>query len=422
MHSSTVRDAVLPESGLSAGEIREAIAAMKKDDVPVFDAKKGSPVYFASEEQIAVVRDAYTSTFAENPIYTKYFPSLSRMEGEVLGMIVNMLHAPDGAGSLTSGGTESIFLAVKGARDRARVEHPEVTAPEIVAPFTAHPAFSKAAHYLGLKMTRTALLPDSSGPDMDAYRAAIGPNTVLLVGSAPEYPFGTIDPIPEMAALAAERNINFHTDGCLGGFLLPFAEQAGFETPPWDFRVPGVTSISLDIHKFGYGARGTSAVAWRSEDYFQYQPFVFDEWPSGPYATPAFTGSRPPGAVASAWAVMHYMGASGYRETVARSTRFTRVLIEGIRAIPDLYVVGDPKSVIFAYASDTLDIYAVAAAMERRGWGAARGATPPSIHVMQFNNDAALRPEPYLEDLRAAVEDVRAGRVTRESTAAGYNS
>lgn len=422
MHSSTIRDAVLPEIGLSAGEIREAIAAMKNDDVPVFDAKKGSPVYFASEEQIAVVRDAYMGTFAENPLYTKYFPSLKRMEGEVMGMIVNMLNAPDGAGSLTSGGTESIFMGVKAARDRARLEHPEITEPEIVAPFTAHPAFSKAAHYLGLRITRTALLPDHSAPDLDAYRAAIGPNTVLLVGSAPEYPFGTIDPIPEMAALALERNINFHTDGCLGGFLLPFAEQAGFDIPPWDFRVPGVSSISLDVHKFGYAARGTSAIAWRNEDLYQYQPYEFNEWPSGGYATPSITGTKPPGAVAAAWAVMHFLGAKGYRDTVDRSIRYTRKLIEGIRAIPELQVIGDPRAAIFSYMSDSLDIFAVATAMERRGWGMARGATPPAIHVMQFNNQEGASPEPYLVDLRAAVDDVKAGRITRESAAAGYNT
>ncbi len=409
----------LPEEGLTRGALLEALEASRNGDIDWRDGRAAAPVYFIGDEVLDVQKDAFTRYFCENPLYVQAFPGLTRLESEVASITADLLHAPGGRGNITSGGTESIFLAVKAARDRARAERHDVTEPTIVAPFTAHPAFNKSAHYLGLRVIRTPLDGDSH-VDLAAYRAAVTKDTVLMVGSAPDYPFGQVDPIPEMAAIAAERGINFHTDACLGGFFLPFAEQLGHAIPPWDFRVPGVSSISADLHKYGYAARGASTITWRDESLYRYQPFEFDEWPSGLYATPTFSGTKPPGAIAAAWSVMHFLGAKGYRQAVDRNMRLARRLIEGIRGMPDLEVIGDPAICIFSYTSRTLDIGAVATGLEDRGWSVTRGKTPLAIHVMIFNALAQPSADPYLSDLEDVLEQVRAGKIVAREREARY--
>ncbi len=409
----------LPEEGISPAQIREELEGLRTSDVDWHDGKAQAPVYFAGDDVLDVARDAYMRFFSENPLHRHVFPSLTRMAEEIIGMTSNLFHNPNGAGSVTSGGTESILLAIKTYRDRARAEHPEITAPEILAPFTAHPAFSKGAQYFDLKIVRTPIAADYT-VDLNAYRAAITPNTVMMVGSAPDYPYGVIDPIPEMAALAAEASIPFHTDACVGGFYMPFVERLGEEVTPWDFRVPGVTSISADLHKFGYAARGASTLTWRDTSFQQHQWFDFDEWPSGRYRTQSITGTKPAGGVAAAWAVLNYVGVNGYVKAVKHSRGIMRTLVDGINGIRGLEVLGKPAACILSYAGDDVDIYAVATGMEDRGWSATRGDLPPSIHIMLFNAYDWAEPGSYVRDLAEVVALVRAGAITARENDVRY--
>jgi glutamate/tyrosine decarboxylase-like PLP-dependent enzyme len=275
----------------------------------------------------------------------------------------------------------------------------------MVLPLSAHPAFDKSAQYLGVKAVHTPLGEDLRA-DVAAMKDAITPNTVLVVGSAPNFPFGTIDPIPAIAALASERGIPCHVDACVGGFLLPFWERLGNEVRPWDFRVPGVSSISADCHKYGYAARGASTIMYRDPVYRRYQFFAVTDWPGGLYGSPTMTGSRPGGAIAAAWACMNYLGEAGYKRLAEKITGATRALQDGVRATPGLKILGDPDVSLFAVGSDEFDIYVLSEALGKRGWYPDRQQLPPSLHFMVTPAHAAIVGE-FLGALREAVEEVR---------------
>ncbi|MEE9608015.1 MAG: aminotransferase class V-fold PLP-dependent enzyme, partial [Myxococcota bacterium] len=330
------------------------------------------------------------------------FPSLRQMEDDVVSMTCGLLHAGDAAGgAMTSGGTESILMAVKTARDRARAEK-GIERAEMVVPASAHPAFAKAAVYLGLELKRVPLDADQRA-DLRAAAELVGENTALVVGSAPNYPFGTVDPIPELAALAAERGASFHTDACLGGFLLPFFERLGEPVPPFDFRVPGVTTISADVHKYGYCTKGASVIAHRDRDNLRkYQLFLYDEWPGGLYGSFAMAGARPAAPIAAAWAVMHFLGEEGYVRLASVLRDTTRKLRDGIAAIPKLRVWGEPVMSVMAFGSEELDIGAVGDVMDDRGWHLDRQTQPAALHLMVSPAHARVA-DAFLEDLRHAV-------------------
>lgn len=416
--TATLDRARLAGPGLAPEAIWAELEAARADDVAYAEGRVGGLVYLGGDDVHEVALEAYSRYFSANAMSLKAFPSLARFERELVEMAGGLLHGPDVVGNVTSGGSESIMMGVKTARDRARARQPHVTAPEMVLPFSAHPAFNKAAHYFGLKAVRTPLGPDHR-VDLDAYRAAVTENTVLLVGSAPNYPFGMVDPIDEMAALAADRDISFHVDACVGGFCLPFVEKLGRTLPRWDFRATGVTSISADLHKFGYTAKGASTILYRDQAIADFAGFQFEEWPSGVYRTPTITGTRPGGAFAAAWAVMRYLGEDGYLDLTRRTLEFVGRLIDGINAIDGLIVRGQPDMSVLAYGSDTLDIYAVADGMEARGWFCYRERFPRGIHLMLSAGHAAIV-DRYLADLAAATEDVRAGRVLGRETEARY--
>jgi glutamate/tyrosine decarboxylase-like PLP-dependent enzyme len=308
-------------------------------------------------------------------------------------------------------------MAVKTARDRARAERPRVQAPEIVLPVTAHPAFEKASRYFGLTSIRTPVGADFRA-DVAAMRAAVTDDTVLVVGSAPPWPHGVVDPIADIAAIAAERGISCHVDACLGGFVLPFAHTLGYPIPAFDFEVPGVTSMSADLHKYGYTAKGASLVLYRDPEVYKHQPFVYD-WPGGQYATPTMAGTRPGGAIAAAWAVMQYLGETGYLELVDQAMKTTRALIDGIDAIDGLHVLGRPDVTVFAYGSDQLDIYAVADGLAGLGWYVNRQSTPPSIHLKVDPMHAAVVDD-YLADLARVTKRVAAGEIRSAATPVRY--
>jgi sphinganine-1-phosphate aldolase len=355
----------------------------------------------------------------DNALNTQAFPSLARIQRDVVRMSADLLHGDeDVAGFMTSGGTESILCAVKAARERGREER-GITEPEMVVAASAHAAFHKAAHYFGIRLHKVPVRDDWRA-DVDAMAALVGPNTVLVVGSAPQYPQGVIDPIPELAALASGVGASFHTDACMGGFVLPFMEELGHDLPPWDFRVDGVTTISADLHKLGYAPKGASVVLHRTKALRRYQTFVFDDWLGGFYASSGMQGTRSALPMATAWATLHHLGREGYLRLTERTIETRVRMVEGIRAIDGLSVLGEPEAQCVAMAiapgyDDVLDVFAVGDALLARGWFHDRQKPPDSLHSTVSAGNAPVI-EQYLADLAASVDEVGGMRLTDRST------
>lgn len=398
----------LPESGRPWSEIRADLISRKAGDFDWRGGRLPIYVYYDDEQLLEVSREAYNLYFSENALGKKAFPSLARMEEEVVGMSLALFHAPAGAaGSFTSGGTESLFLAMKTSRDYFRAKQGVASKPNIVIPVTAHPAFDKAAEYLGIEVVRTPLHSDRRC-DVDALADAIDEHTMLIAGSAPCYPFGVYDPIAELAKVARVRDVWLHVDACLGGFLAPFAKDEGFEIPDFDFSVEGVTSLSADLHKYGFSARGASVVVYRSEELNSYQRFQFSNWPRGSYSTDTFLGSRPGGSIASAWAVMQYLGRAGYRRLARKTMEAKQRLVRGIQEIAGLEVLlpSDLSVVLYKSADRRVDINAVADLMTEKRWFVGRSRDPQAVHLA-LNAVHAPVIEKYLSDLREAVNHAR---------------
>jgi glutamate/tyrosine decarboxylase-like PLP-dependent enzyme len=413
---------VFPAAGKSLADLRTQLEQASQGDARWKERLAAGVSYPAGDDVLQVALDAYSRFFTANALYPGLFPSVDRFEREVVGMTADLLNGDGALGNITSGGSESILLAVKSARDRARARRPDVTRPEMVVPESAHPAFWKAAHYFGLHIVKTPLRRDTWQVDLDAYRAAVNDNTVLLVGSAPSLILGMIDPIPQMAAIAAERDINFHVDSCVGGYFLPFVEQLGEPLTPFDFRVPGVTTISADLHKFGYAAKGASMILSRDEEIYRYQPFDFGppERPAGWYHTPTMAGTRPGGVIAAAWAVLNYLGREGYLRLVGQAMRYIRQFQADINATPGLEVLGSPVMTVFAYTSHTLDIFAVADGLEDRGWLVWRESVP--FRAIRFMQSPGHEPfvAAYVRDLREIVQAVERGELHSRGGKANY--
>ena len=396
----------LPVKGSLRSEILEVMRSARDHDVKWQQGRVFGLVYHINDEIDDLLKEAYTMFFSENGLNPTAFPSIRKFESEVLAMTASLLGGDENVcGNMTSGGTESLLMAVKTARDWARKHHPHITHPEIVLPTTAHPAFEKAAEYFDVTLVQVPVRVDLRA-DVDATRRAITSNTILLVGSAPSYPHGVIDPISELAALAQERGLLFHTDACVGGFLLPFARQLGHSIPAFDFSVPGVTSISADLHKYGYAAKPASVILYRTPELRRHQMFVSINWPGGIYPSPTMTGSRPAGPVAAAWALMNYLGLEGYQEITKTVLETTHLIQEGIRAIPGLKILSDPEMSVFAIASDSLDVYEVADELELRGWHLDRQHYPRCLHVT-INYVHSQVADEFLADLAAATAIVR---------------
>lgn len=413
--------AVLPDEGLSRSEVEDLLESAAEGNVDWKGRMASGVNYYPSEEVVEVARAAYSKFFSTNALYRGYFPGLASFEDEIIDFAADLFNGPEATGSVTSGGSESILMAVKSARDRARARHPEIDRPEMVVPASAHPAFWKGAHYFGLE-PRKVPLDSEHQIDLDRYNDAITDRTVLLVGSAPSLTLGMVDPIPTMAEWAGDRDINFHVDACVGGWFLPFAEDEGEEFPTFDFRNLGVTTISADLHKFGYAAKGASVIMSRDPEIYSYQEFRFGAPERNPdwYVTQSMTGTRPGGAIAAAWAVLRYLGQDGYRQVARESLAFIRKLQQGIDAIEGLRVMGQPAMTLFAYTSDALDVFAIAEGLKERGWLVSRDTWPvPSIRFMQSLGHAPLV-DPYLSDLAEVVSLVAEGAIEAGGARADY--
>jgi len=408
----------LPKKGVERAELFADMRKRKEGDADWHAGRTFSLIYPTHDHVDEVLAEANQLYLYENALNPFRFPSLRQMEVDVVEMTGGLLHAPaEFGGCMTSGGTESILMAVKSARERAKAER-GVERGELLAPVTAHPAFGKAASYLGLDLVQIPIGADHRA-DVAAAEALLSDRTALVVGSAPNYPFGVVDPIPELSSLAAARGISFHTDSCLGGFMLPFLEKLGEDVPPFDFRVPGVTTMSSDVHKYGYCTKGASVVLHREDAHLkQYQLFVYKDWPGGLYASFAMAGARPAAPIAAAWAVLRYLGEEGYLLLAREALDATRKLQEGIGALAGLRVIGEPVMTVFAFGAedDSVDLFAIGDVMDDRGWHIDRQHGPDALHVMVSPRHLEVA-DAFLEDLRDAV----AGHGTSRGKQARYS-
>lgn len=416
-----VAEKQIPAEGSDWESIRNQMLEMGRDDADWRHGRTAVYVFHPGDDVIQVAKDAYALFQSENALGPAAFPSLRQMEADVVSMGKNLLHGDENAcGNMTSGGTESILMAVKTCRDQARSRGFDTQGAEIVVPRTAHLAFDKAAHYLGLSMVRVPVAADLRA-DPAAMAAATSDRTLMLVGSAPCFPFGLIDPIEELSKLAVERDLWLHVDACVGGYFAPFARMNGIDVPPFDFELPGVASISADLHKYGYAAKGASTIFHRSEEQRAFQLFSCDAWPAGGMTTPTAAGTRPGGAVAGAWAVMHYLGVEGYREKARIVTDTRQHMMASIDKIDGLHTLGEPQLGLFSYGSDSdeLPIFSVWGELKKKGWFTGVVTEPRGIHLMLSPSHAEVADQ-YLADLAEAVETVRKGRGASESIEARY--
>jgi sphinganine-1-phosphate aldolase len=410
--------AAIPHKGRKPDDILEDLRSRSKGDADWRKGRVFSLVYKvpgpAGEQHEQLLQRAYEQYASTNLLNPMAFGSLKQMEREIIEMAAGLFNGPSSCvGTVTSGGTESILVAMAAYRDRARRKKPWVLRPEIVVPTTIHPAFDKAAHYFGIKLVKVPVGPDFRA-DVKGMAKAIGWKTIAIVASAPQYPHGVVDPIVELGALAQQHRLPMHVDACVGGFVLPWLEAIGRPVPMWDFRVPGVTSISADLHKFAYAGKGASTLVWRSLDDMKFQIFVATDFPGGIYASPTLLGTRPGGPIAAAWATLQSFGAEGYKALATQSADAADRLRTGIKSTSGLVLLGKSDSTIVSYSAVGIDIYALADRMESRGWTIDRQHRPASIHLTVTANHGPIVND-YLRDLGESVAEVRANPALAKS-------
>ena len=373
---------VIPASGMTTQQISHAFDEVSTNDVRWRDGKAFSLAYNAGSDVLQVAEDAYKRFAGANALNTGAFPSLRQMQSEVLDMVGVWLDSPStAAGYFTSGGTESILMAVKAARDQFLAES-AVTHPNIVLPTSAHAAFDKAAAYFGVELRRVAVRADWRA-DVEAMALQIDSNTILIVGSSPQYPQGVIDDIPALANIALQHGVNFHVDACMGGVSLAYLSRLNQQVPPWNMAVNGVTSISVDLHKFGYTSKGASVIMYANKRLRSFQGFFTDQWLGGVYASSGMLGTKSGGPIAAAWAVMHYLGDDGYLRLTRSARVATERLAQHINAHPHLSLLAQPDALLLSFVAKDLlrlNIYAVADEMWKRGWYIDRQEPPQSLH------------------------------------------
>ncbi len=413
----------LPDSGRSReGMLGELRAMATEEDAVWEDGRCSGTMYCGDRDHYAFLKEAFGLFAHQNALQRDMCPSATRFEGEIIAMALDLFHADSAegaepAGMVTSGGSASIAQAVLAYREEGREER-GIDRPNLVKPETGHPAFDKACHLFGVEMRRAEVDPETTLVRREAVDELIDENTVAMVGSAGNYGYGTIDPIAELGELAIERGVGLHVDGCLGGYLLPFGEELGLSIPPFDFRVPGVTSISADTHKYGYGLKGTSTLLFRDKGLRNRCYFFMPDWSGGKYFSPGMEGSRSDGLLAATWASMVSIGREGYREYAKRIFETSAAMQDSVRSHPELRLLGEP-TFLFAFTSDEFDIYHVNDEMKRRGWRFNGLQYPNALHM------AVTRPqtqpgvvETFASDLDAAVAYARErGDEPAESTA-----
>lgn len=409
------------EAGRPRDEVMNELVHMRDNDIDWRGGRTSAFVFSAGEEIRDFGKQAYNEYFTENALGARRaFPSVQRMESEVVAMGLELFHAPDdAAGNMTTGGTESIIMAVKTCRDWTRKRRGKDFRGTILLPDSAHPAFEKAAALMDLQIRRIPLA-DGFVADPEATAEAVDDSTMLVVGSAPCFPFGTIDPIPALSEIAVKHGLWLHVDACVGGWIAPFVADIGRPIPTFDFAVEGVKSISADLHKFGFCPKPASTVFYRAKELQAFQEFAFDAWSSGRFATQTLVGTRPAGAVAAAWAVLRHLGREGYRKVATEVMAVRDAYLEGLRAIPGMKIRGEPALANIAFGCDDVDMGKVATLMRERGWLPGQLQAPPSLHLMLSLHHEPAR-DAYIGDLRECIERVRAGETNAEAASASYS-
>lgn len=401
----------LPRKGLPTAQLLSTLRELSAAEAPKWkDGRVSGGVYHGDETHLRFLDEVYALYSQANPLHADIWPSVARFEADLVAFTAKLMggdatledDAQAVCGTLSSGGTESIMLAMKACRDFTRAGHHG----NIVAPASAHPAFDKAAHTMGVELRRVPVDADGRA-NVAAMKAAVDSKTFVMVGSAVSFPHGVIDPIEDLSEFARARGLLFHTDACLGGFILAFANEAGTRVPRFDFSLPGVTSMSADTHKFGYAAKGSSVVLYRGRALRRAQYFTTPAWSGGLYVTPGFAGSRPGALIAQAWATMLSLGHDGYVRNTRAVLETAKRVRQSIEAIEQLRVIGDPLWVI-AFTSDTVDVYRVLDEMTKRGWNLNGLQSPPAVHLcVTLRHTQPGVVEQFASDLRASVEAVR---------------
>jgi glutamate/tyrosine decarboxylase-like PLP-dependent enzyme len=401
----------IPKRGWSREQVFEQLERFRENDTPWREGRTWAYVYDPGREAEGVIKDAFVSYLSENGLDPTAFPSALQMENDVVSMAARHLNGDaDVVGNFTSGGTESIMLAVKAARDWAREHRRGIQQPEMILPETAHAAFQKAAYYLGVKPIIVSADPDSFRADVDAVRDAITDNTVLLVGSAISYAHGVVDPIRELGQLAQERGLLLHVDGCMGGFLLQYFARLGAPVPDYDFRVPGVTSISMDLHKYAFAAKGASTILYRDKKLRKYQMYACSNWTGYTVINPTVQSTKSAGPIAGAWAAMHFIGDDGYLEITRAVKDATDEIVAAVDAAPDLRLLGRPDMNLLSFASDSVSVFHIADEMKEHNWYVqpqlAYGSSPENIHL-SINPESVRWVDAMLADLHECTEKAR---------------
>ncbi|XP_063237061.1 sphingosine-1-phosphate lyase [Bacillus rossius redtenbacheri] len=393
----------LPEQGKTHREIVDMVKLyLGFGDYRWQDGYVSGAVYYFDEGLIRLLTDVYGLASYTNPLHPDIFPGVCKMEAEVVRMTAELFHGgPASCGTMTTGGTESILMACKAYRDYAREEW-GIKHPEIVLPTTAHPAFDKAGLYLGIRITHVPVDPETYKVDVGAMRRAVSRNTILLVGSTPNFPYGTMDDIEAVAALGLRKRVPVHVDACLGGFVIAFMRRAGYSVPPFDFAVPGVTSISADTHKYGFAPKGSSVILYSEPKYRHHQFCVTTDWPGGVYGSPTVNGSRAGGIIAACWATMISFGLEGYVDTTKKIVETTRYIVKRLSEMDSLFVFGEPATSVIAIGSRAFHIYRLSDALGKRGWNLNPLQYPPGIHLcVTHMHTAPGVAERFVADVRA---------------------
>jgi sphinganine-1-phosphate aldolase len=405
-----------PEHGRPADDVLADLDALAAGDVDWKGGRVFSLAYYAGPEIYRVAREANDRFLSTNALNMSAFPSLRQMHSEVVDTVAGWLQGgDDAAGFMTSGGTESLLMAVKAARERGRERG--IDEPEMVLPVSAHAAFEKGAHYFGVRSVRVPVREDFRA-DIESMAAAITDRTVLVVGSAPHYPQGVVDPIPEIAALASEADANCHVDACMGGVTLPFMRALGEDVPPFDFAVQGVTSMSVDLHKYGYTAKGASVIVHRDKALRRHQTFVTDNWTGGVYGSSGVLGTKSGGPIAAAWAVLQHVGDDGYRRLTADARRTTVRLRSRLDDVAGVEVLGDTPVTLLAFRCTEIDTFAVADVLSREGWYCDRQGPPDSLHCTVHAGHVDTV-DAFADAIAAAVDEVASSGGTGEKGAYG---
>lgn len=398
----------IPKKSKDPKVVLETLKSLRSDDYQWKSGRVFGLTYGTESAHHQFIKSAYGEFISENFLNPMAFKSLKKMEYEVVRMSINLLNGDEGCvGTMTSGGTESLLMAVKAAREYARKHKPWIRKPELICSEATHVAVEKACYYFGVKYVPVKV-DKNFKIDLKQLKKKMNRNTIMMIGSAPQYPQGVIDPIEEMGEIAIKKKVLFHVDACIGGFMLPWIEKLGEKLPPFDFRVKGVTSISADLHKYGFTAKGASVVMYRDMKYMKHQFFVSTGWTGGIYASPNMPGTRPGGAIACAWAVLNKLGQEGYLAEMKKTLALAKKWRAKINSYDELEVLGEPKGTIFSFATKdrSLSTLAIADQMTSKGWYFDRQQNPESIHLtIMPNQEKAFNA--FFKDLSEAIEVVK---------------